>query len=378
MARGEPSFTVGVEEEYLLVDRASRDLVGEPPPDMIAEFEALLEGQVSTEFLQTQIEVGTQVCGSIAEARADLAHLRRTVAAVADRHGLAPIAASTHPFGNWRDQKHTDKERYNILQQDMQVVARRLLICGMHVHIGLEDDELRIDILNQMPYFLPHLLALSTSSPFWEGIETGLKSYRLCVFNELPRTGLPERFASFGEYQRTVDVIAGAGLVEDATKLWWDLRPSARFPTLEMRVTDVCTRLDDAMCCAALFRCLCRMLYRLRRDNQRWRIYSRFLVDENRWRAQRYGFDEGLVDFGRGEVVEYGELLDEIIDLLRDDAEYFDCLRELEHARVILARGTSAHRQLAAYHLAIKSGAAPEEALQSVVDLLIEETVADL
>jgi carboxylate-amine ligase len=378
MALAEPSFTLGVEEEYLLVERATRDLVSEPPPSMIEDCETLLEGQVSPEFLQSQIEVGTRACDTLADVRADLARLRRTVADVAGRHGFAPIAAATHPFGQWQVQRHTDKERYNALERDMQVVARRLLTCGMHVHVGIETDELRIDILNQVAYFLPHLLVLSTSSPFWEGEDTGLKSYRLCVFNELPRTGLPERFVSHGEYQRTVDVMVRAGLLEDATKLWWDVRPSARFPTLEMRITDVCTRLDDALCCAALFRCLCRMLYRLRRENQRWRIYSRFLVDENRWRAQRYGFDEGLVDFGKGEIVPYGVLLEEIIELVREDAEYFGCLAEVEHARTVFAHGTSAHRQLATYQLALEDGAEPEEALKAVVDLLIEETVSGL
>jgi glutamate---cysteine ligase / carboxylate-amine ligase len=373
-----PSFTVGIEEEYLLVDPVTRDLVSEPPPDMIAQCQARLEGQISSEFLQTQIEVGTRVCTSLQQARDDLANLRRTVAEVAGEFGLAPIAASTHPFGHWRDQKPTDRERYAVLEQDMQVVARRLLICGMHVHVGLENDDLAIDILNQIPYFLPHLLALSTSSPFWEGAETGLKSYRLCVFNELPRTGLPEHFASHGEYRRTVDTLIQAGLIEDATKIWWDVRPSDRFPTLEMRITDVCTRLDDAICIAAIYRCLCRMLHRLRRDNQRWRIYSRFLVDENRWRAQRYGFDEGLVDFGRGEIVPFGTLLDEISEMLREDAEFFGCQAELDHARTICARGTSAHRQLAAYHMAMSSGADHDAALKSVVDLLIDDTVAGL
>jgi glutamate---cysteine ligase / carboxylate-amine ligase len=378
MAGKTPSFTVGIEEEYLLVDRATRDLVSEPPPELIAKCEARLRGQVTSEFLQTQIEVGTRVCTTLQDARDDLANLRGTVAEVAHEFGLAPIAASTHPFGHWRDQKPTDKQRYAVLEQDMQVAARRLLICGMHVHVGLDDDELAIDLLNQIPYFLPHLLALSTSSPFWEGAETGLKSYRLCVFNELPRTGLPEQFASHGEYRRTVDALVRAGLIEDATKIWWDVRPSERFPTLEMRITDVCSRLDDAICIAAIYRCLCRALHRLRRNNQRWRVYSRFLVDENRWRAQRYGFDEGLVDFGRGEIVPFETLLDEIIALLREDAEFFGCQDELEHARTIIARGSSAHRQLATYHLAIKSGADHETALKSVVDLLIEDTVAGL
>ena len=374
----EPSFSIGIEEEYLLVDRQSRDLVSEPPPALIEAYEIQLSGHFSREFLRTQIEVGTSVCGSIAEARADLMHLRRTVAEIAREHGLAPIAASTHPFAQWRKQKPTDKLRYRILQEDMQVVAHRLLICGMDVHVGIEEDNLRIDLFNQIPYFLPHLLALSTSSPFWEGTETGLHSYRLCVFDELPRTGLPENFASYGEYRRAVELMIAAGLLEDATKIWWDVRPSARFPTLEMRITDVCTRIDDAICCAALFRCVCRMLYRLRRDNQRWRVYARMLVEENRWRAQRYGLDQGMVDFGRGEIVPFPDLMEELLGILREDAEFFDCVKEIEHARNIISRGTSSHLQVEAYRAALQSGATPEEALRRVVDALIEATEAGL
>ena len=374
----EPSFSIGIEEEYLLVDRQSRDLVSEPPPALIKAYEIQLSGHFSREFLRTQIEVGTSVCGSIAEARADLMHLRRTVAEIASEHGLAPIAASTHPFAQWRKQKPTDKLRYRILQEDMQVVAHRLLICGMHVHVGIEEDNLRIDLFNQVPYFLPHLLALSTSSPFWEGTETGLRSYRLCVFDELPRTGLPENFASYGEYRRAVELMIAAGLLEDATKIWWDVRPSARFPTLEMRITDVCTRIDDAICCAALFRCVCRMLYRLRRDNQRWRVYARMLVEENRWRAQRYGLDQGMVDFGRGEIVPFPDLMEELLGILREDAEFFDCVKEIEHARNIISRGTSSHLQVETYRAALQSGATPEEALRQVVDALIEATEAGL
>ena len=376
MALHEPSFSLGVEEEYLLVDRDSRDLVSEPPPELIDHLERELGGHFSPEFLRPQVEVGTPVRDSTAEIRADLEHLRRTVAGIAGGHGLGLIAASTHPFARWRDQKHTDKPRYNILHQDMQVVAQRLLICGMHVHVGLEDDELRVDILNQVSYFLPHLLALSTSSPFWEGTDTGLQSYRLCVFDELPRTGLPERFESHDEYRRTVELMTAAGLIEDATKLWWDVRPSARFPTLEMRVTDVCTRLEDALCCTALFRCICRMLYRLRRDNQRWRIYTRTLVDENRWRAQRYGIDEGMVDFGRGEIVPFPQLMDELLELVREDAEHFGCVAEVEHARTIVERGTSSHMQARAYREALEAGASHEEALRAVVDVVMEATVA--
>ena len=251
-----------------------------------------------------------------------------------------------------------------------------MVICGMHVHIGIDDDELRIDLMNQLSYFLPHLLALSTSSPFWQGEKTGLKSYRLSVFDELPRTGVPPQFSSFSEYQRTVDVLVNAGLIEDSTKIWWDLRPSARFPTIEMRITDVCTQLEDTISIAALYMCVARMLYRLRRNNQRWRYYSPILIHENRWRAQRYGVDDGLVDFGRGEIVPMTDLLEELLELVAEDAEYFGCQKELARARKITHEGTSADRQIRLFEELKSQGASTEEAQKAVVDQLISETVA--
>jgi carboxylate-amine ligase len=374
----EPEFTVGIEEEYLLVDRESLDLIRETPPGMFEECERRLQGRVTPEFLQCQIEVGTGVCGSMQEARDDLAHLRGTVSEVAESHGLALMAASTHPFADWEGKRRTEKDRYDTIAQDLQEVVRRLMICGMHVHVGIPDDDLRIDLLGQVSYVLPHLLALSTSSPFWQGHDTGLKSYRLAVWNEMPRTGFPERFDSYREYQRHLDALVGAGLIEDGTKLWWDLRPSARFSTLEMRIADVCTRLEDALCVAAIYRCWLRMLYRLRMNNQRWREYRVMLLNENRWRAQRYGIDEGLVDFGRGEIVPYGSLLDDILGLIAEDAQYLGCTKEVEHARTILARGTSAHWQSHTYKAAIADGADPPEALKKVVGMLVKETTADL
>ena len=370
----EPEFTLGIEEEYFLADRATRDVVTDPPDTMLAEYEVLLGAQVSREFLRSQIEVGTRVCSSLAEARADLRRLRGTIASVADRHGMAPVAAATHPFARWGSQRTTERGRYRNLESDLQGVGRRLVICGLHVHIGIPDDELRIDLLNQASYFLPHLLALSTSSPFWQGENTGLKSYRLAVFDEMPRTGTPERFASWGEYRRHVEILVGAGLIEDATKLWWDLRPSDRFPTLEMRITDCCTTLDDTLSIAGMFRCLLRMLWRLKRENQRWRLYSRMLIDENRWRAQRYGIDQGLVDFGKGAIVPYAELLEEILALVDPDARHFGCLGEVSHAREVLSRGTSADRQLAVFDQALSESATRDEALIAVVDWLIAET----
>ena len=373
-----PSFTVGIEEEYLLVDRGTRDLVREAPPAMMSACEARLHEQVTPEFLQCQIEVGTRVCSSIAEARADLSRLRATVAEVATDHGLALMAASTHPFAVWGAQKRTAKERYAAIEEDLQNVVRRLMICGMHVHVAVEDDDLRIDLMNQASYVLPHLLALSTSSPFWQGDHTGLKSYRIAVWDELPRTGLPEQFDSFGEFERHLDVLIDAGLVEDGSKLWWDIRPSFRFPTLEMRLCDICTRLDDTVCIAALYRSWLHMLYRLRLGNQRWRRYSNLLIRENRWRAQRYGIDEGLVDFGKGALVPYPALLEELIELVSEDADILGCLDEVQSARNILERGTSAHRQVETYQRAKADGATETEALRAVVDMLVDETMAGI
>ena len=372
----EPSFTVGIEEEYLLVDRDTRDLVVEAPADLFERCEARLSSRVSPEFLQSQIEVGTSKCDSIGAAAAELAGLRACIAEIAGDYGLAPIAASTHPFAAWGQQKHTPKQRYDELARDLQGVVRRLLICGMHVHVGLDDDELRMDLMGQISYFLPHLLALTTSSPFWRGGNSGLKSYRLAVFDEMPRTGLPESFDSYGEYQRHLASMIRAGLIEDGTKIWWDVRPSARFPTLEMRIADVCTHVEDSVTVAAIYTCLLRMLYRLKRNNQRWRKYTNMLVQENRWRAQRYGTDQGLVDFGKGEIVPYGDLLEEILTLIEPDAEALDCEAAVAGARTILERGTSAHQQLATYDRAIAEGADSKEALQRVVDFLIETTTA--
>jgi carboxylate-amine ligase len=377
MAIQEPSFTLGIEEEYLLVNQETRELAPEPPPALLAKCqEAMLDygGQVSAEFLRSQIEVGTSVCHTIQEARDELIRLRSTVGTIAGEFGLAPIAASTHPFAKWSSQQHTDKARYNALAEDLQQVARRLVICGMHVHVGIEDEDLRIDLLGQAAYFLPHLLALSTSSPFWQGNATGLKSYRLSVFDELPRTGMPHQFGSYSEYARSIELLVNAGLIEDASKIWWDLRPSARFPTLEMRITDVCPLLADGITIAALFRCILRMLYRLRRENQRWRYYPPFLVRENRWRAQRYGTEEGMVDFGKGTVVPFPELIEELLELIAEDAEALGCVAEVAHARVIVAEGTSADRQLARFAAVQALGGTEQAALVAVVDGIIDDT----
>jgi carboxylate-amine ligase len=342
------------------------------------ELENILGSQVTPEFLKAQIEVGTRVCSTVAEAREDLTRMRRGLSEVVNEYGAAIIASSTHPFANWSEQETTDDPRYRSLASDYQQVARQLVICGMHVHVGIGDPHLRIDLMNQVRYMLPHMLALSTSSPFWAGQPTGLLAYRLVIFQNLPRTGVPEEFASWGEYERTVEILVNAGLIEDASKLWWDIRPSSRYPTLEMRVSDICTRLEDAMTVAALYQCLLGFLYRLRRENQRWRTYSPMMIEENLWRAQRYGVDGSLVDFGRGELVGYSDLVEEFIELLAQDATEFGVREELRHARTIVSEGTSAHRQLATYETAKADGADDREALNQVVDELIADTMYGL
>ena len=374
MSLMDPPFTIGIEEEYLLVDTASRDLVREMPHELFEACEQALRGQVTREFLKSQIEVETQIHASPRAAGDELRSLRATVARLAAEHGLAPIAASTHPFARWSVQQPTERERYQAIARDLAGVGRRLVICGMHIHVGIDDDELRVDLMNQARYFLPHLLVLSTSSPFCEGEDTGLKSYRLAAYQELPRTGLPGRFESWGEYRSTIDVLVRNGIIEDAGKIWWDIRPSAKFATLEMRITDVCTRVEDAVCVAALYASILRMLYRIRRANQTWRSYPLFLLSENRWRAQRYGVDGTLFDFGRGELVPFRDLVGELLALVREDAEALGCWAEVQHAHAIVASGTSANRQIANYNRLVTQGASHEEALKGVVDHLVAES----
>ncbi len=369
------THTLGIEEEYFLVDLETRDLAADPPEALMQTCREILGENVTPEFRRCQIEVGTAVCGSVAEARSQIALFRRTIAAEAKRHGMALMAASTHPFADWSTQVTTAKERYAKLEADLRTVAERLLISGMHVHVGVADEDLRIDLHGQLVYFLPHLLALSVSSPFWRGRNTGLKSYRSSISVELPRAGLPQTFTSASEYRRMVDLLVKLGRIEDASKIWWDLRPSARFPTIEMRITDICTRLDDGVALAATFQATVEMLISLKRRNQRWRQYLPALIAENRWLAQRHGVKGELIDFGRAETVPFGDLAEELIALVLEEAEKLGSRAEVEHLRRIVAEGTSADRQLAVYDEAIASGADKAAALRAVVDHLIAESV---
>ncbi len=377
MSLKKPSFTFGIEEEYHLVDLETRALAA-TPVELMERCQKILGDQVSPEFFRSQIEIGTRVCRSFAEGREELQRLRSTIAKEARELGLAPIAASTHPFAPKSALITTPKERYQELARDFAGIGRRLAICGMHTHVGIEDPELRIDLMNQVRYFLPHMLMLSTSSPLWEGDDTGMKSYRLAVFHGLPRTGLPQRFESYGAYQRTIDVLVQGGVIEDASKVWWDLRPSNRFPTLEQRVTDVATHIEDALAIAALFVCLLSMLYRLRRSNHSWRMYPAFLISENLWRAQRYSVEETLFDLGSGELVPFQDLTEELIGLVEEDADALGCQKEILHLREIAQRGTSADRQIRTLNALLNKGLKREEALKGIVDQLIDETVAGL
>ena len=374
MAIREPALTIGVEEEYLLVEPETGAVAAEPPDELFASLHDRTSGRAFPEFLRAQVEVATPICNDIAEARRELTGLRQAVIEETARYGLAPIAASSHPFSLTSKQKRTDKERYISLLEEMQGAARRMMICGLHVHVGVEDNELRIDVMNQLSYFLPHLLAMSCSSPFWEGERTGLMSFRLMIFNGVPRTGLPEQFSSWGEYRRHTEVLVETGIIADTSRIWWDLRPSSRYPTLETRVMDCCTSLEDSLSLAALNQCLVRMLYRLRRGNQRWRMYSHLLLSENRWRAMRYSYDAGLLDLGRQSIVPFRELLEELIELVREDADALGCREEVEGLRRIVERGTSAHRQVEVFEEAVAAGASESEALKAVVDWLVAET----
>lgn len=373
----EPAFSLGIEEEYLLVDLATRDLVADPPAELLQRCIAETDGRVSPEFLRSQLEVKTTVCGSVSAMRSQLAALRRKVCEISADYGIAPVAAATHPFARSPNRPaHTQEQRYSSIAREVQGGAGRMIICGMHVHVGLEDDELRIDVMNQLSYFVPHLLALSCSSPFWQGDDMGMQSFRLMLLSSLPRTGLPERFESYGEFRRHLDALVRNGLIEDTTKIWWDIRPSSRYPTLETRVFDCCTYLDDAVCLAALTVSLVRMLYRLRIENKTWRRYPRMLIAENRWRAMRFGADASLLDLARGELVPFADLLEELLSLTREHAIALDCLPETEHARTLLKRGTSAHQQLAVYQTARSQGATDGEALSAVVGWLARTTCA--
>ncbi len=364
---GLPELTIGIEEEYQLVDPESRQLTSYVQ-EFLDQGRLVLEDQIKPELMQSQIEVGSRICHSIGEAREEVERLRRAVAEVAAGHGLVVAAASTHPFSSWKTQEISEGERYTKHVEKLAELARRMLIFGMHVHVGIADRELLIDVMDQSRYFMPHILALSTSSPFWHGRETGLKSYRSIVFENLPRTGLPPDFSSWSEYARFVDILLETDSIDEPTKIWWDMRPHPRFPTLEFRVADICTRVDETLCIAALLQAIVAKLILLRQRNQSWRRYRHHLIAENKGRAVRYGVEGRLIDFGRREAVPIAELIEELLGWLDEVVDDLGSRREVEYARTIVEGGTSADRQLAVWR--------ETNSLEAVVDQVVAETLA--
>jgi len=359
------NLTIGIEEEYQIIDPNSRELTSYVR-EFIEEGAMLFRDQVKPEFLQSQIEVGSHVCRNVKEVKGEIRRLRNIMGELAEKNNYNIIAAGTHPFSHWQDQVITDEDRYHGLFNAMQYVAKRLLIFGMHVHIGIEDRDLQIDIMNQMRYFMPHILTLSTSSPFWRGQDTGLKSYRSIIFEDLPRTGIPERFSSAQEYDRYVDTLTNSGSIKDPSSIWWDMRPHHKFPTIEFRICDCTTRIDEVVAIAAFIQALVAKLIQLRQQNQSWRIYRSSLIAENKWRALKDGIHGKLIDFGQEQEIPVPILMNEALALIDDVVDELDSREEVEYIRTILESGTSADRQIRCFK--------DTGSITAVVDQLIQET----
>lgn len=360
-------FTIGIEEEFQIIDPHTRELRSRVN-EMMDEGRMILGEQIKPEMHQSMIEVGTEICRNVQEARADVVKLRKTIATLAHRKGLAIVAASTHPISHWADQRITEHERYEQLIEEMQQHARALLIFGMHVHVGINDPDAAIAIMNEVRYMLPHVLALSCSSPFWIKRNTGMKSYRSEVFKHFPRTGIPDFFRSANEFQRYLNLLVRTGCIDNGKKIWWDVRPHPFFPTLEYRICDICPRVDDTIAIAALLQAITAKLYKLYKKNLGFRIYHRALIQENKWRAARYGLDGKLIDFGKQEEVPVRDLIVELLEFVDDVVDELGSRNELNHIYKILEEGNSADRQLRVYH---ESGGD----LTKVVDLLRQETL---
>jgi carboxylate-amine ligase len=362
-------FTLGIEEEFQIVDPTTRELRSHVS-EFLEEGKMILGEQIKPEMIQSMIEVGTGICHNIQEARADISNLRGIIALLAEKNGLKIVAASTHPISRWQDQKIFDDERYELLVQELQTVARSLLIFGLHVHVGIPDRERQIHIMNASRYFLPHILALTTSSPFWMGHNTGLKSYRSEVFKAFPRSDIPDHFDSYQGFQRYVELLVKTGCINDGKKIWWDCRPHPFFPTLEFRICDIPTRVDDTVAIAALFQAIVAKLTRLLDKNLGFRLYRRMLIQENKWRAVRWGLEGKMIDFGKQKEVPTRDLVLELLDFVDDVLDDLGSRKEVEHIHTILQRGTSAEEQLRVY--------AETNDLKAVVDRLMELTMENV
>jgi carboxylate-amine ligase len=362
-------YTLGIEEEFQIVDPQTRELRSHVS-EILEEGTMLLGEQVKPEMIQSMIEVGTGICRNIQEARTDITNLRAIISSLARKKGLAIVAASTHPISHWSAQEIFDDKRYTLLVEELQMVARSLLIFGLHVHVGVADPERRIHIMNAARYFLPHVLALTTSSPFWLGINTGLKSYRSEVFKKFPRTDIPDHFDSYSSFARYIELLVKTGCIDDGKKIWWDVRPHPYFPTLEFRICDIPTRVDDTISICALFQAIVCKLDRLIDKNLGFRLYRKMLLQENKWRAVRYGLEGKLIDFGKQKEVPVRDLILELLEFVDDVLDDLDSRKEVEHVHTILERGTSADEQLQVYR---ETGS-----LQAVVDRLIERTMENV
>ncbi len=362
----EPWLTIGIEEEFQIVDQ-ERQLRAHID-QLIASLHEALGDQLKAEMMQSVVEVSTNVCANVDEARAEIVRLRSALAGALQPAGLRIASAGTHPFSHWQDQQVTKRERYKILEEELQDVIRELLIFGLHVHVGIPDPQRRIEVMNEARYFLPHLLALSTSSPFWLGRATGLKSYRSVIWSRFPRTGIPPEFASLGEFTSYVDLLVKTRSIDDGKKIWWDVRPHAFFPTLEFRICDATTRVDETICLAALVQAICAKLLRLRERNLGFRKYMPGLINENKWRAIRHGIDGSLIDFGKQVEVPFRALALELLEFVDDVVDDLGSRSAVEYVHTILRDGTSADRQLRIYQ---ETGH-----LHAVVDSVAAETMA--
>ena len=365
-----PSFTIGIEEEYQTVDPVTRDLRSHIATEMLAKGKRRLAERVKAEMHQSVVEVGTTICPTIKEAREDLFDLRRQMIHLAREHNLVLVAGATHPFADWRTQEIYPDDRYKRVVEDLQLVARANLIFGLHVHIGVEDRESAIRLMNSMRYFLPHVLALSTNSPFWRGMKTGLKSYRAKVFDKFPRTNIPDSFSSYAEYENFVNLLIKTNCLDNAKKIWWDIRPHPFFNTVEVRICDLPMRAEETLAIAALIQATAAKLYLLHARNQDYRQYSRALVMENKWRAVRYGLDGKLIDFGKEIEVPERDLILEYLDFISEVVDELNSHEEIAYIRKILEMGTGADRQLRKFE--------ETNDLKVVVDYMAEETQVGL
>lgn len=367
------AYRFGIEEEYFLADAETRGTPGRSVAAFHAEAGAALP-EIGRELLESQVEACTPPSVDFTQAHDILARQRETLARIGDAHGLLVFAAGTHPVASWSRQVPTEGDRYTGILRDVGLAGRRSLICGMHVHVEVPDPDTRVDLMNRLLPFQPLLLALSASSPFWQGAPTGLAAYRLSAFGELPRTGLPELFADHAAYARYVRIMTRAGSIEDASFLWWSLRPSIKFPTLELRIADSCTRLDDAMTIAALYRCLVRLAVRRPELNADLDGVSRAIAQENLWRAQHAGTRAEMIDEASEEAIPFRDALERVLALIADDAEAFGCQSRVESARKIVADGTSADRQIAAFDIVEDAARTDRRPLHAVVDWLARTT----